>query len=229
MEPNDDERSHGPADGEIKAGTLPAWRWTGAEALELVCEINECCLVALRTMAEGHLQGTGAGDPFDIVKMHQDLWLGLDEHALRRAARVPCLLVSVHFHSEEWWPWARSHRATAVQSGPAVASFPETVAREIMKDTLDIAWHTARADRPTATVLLGIVPAVAARIAALSRGDARRIAAEHWRELRPRFEENLTFWQNLLLAAPTGDAQSLSHAYWEAIQVLGTEVLPGIP
>jgi hypothetical protein len=228
MAPNDDEPSREPTNSEINPGPLPAWRWTGAAAWDLVFEINERSLAALRTMAEGHPQ-EAAGDPFDIVRVHKDLWLGLNDSALRRAARVPCLLVGVHFQDEEWWPWSRSHRALSLPDRPVVASFPATIAREIMEDTLDIAWHTARSDRPTATVLLGIAPGVAARIAALSRGDTRRIAAEHWGELRPRFEGNLTFWQNLLIAALKDEADSMAHTYWEAIQVLGTEVLAGIP
>jgi hypothetical protein len=97
-----------------------------------------------------------------------------------------------------------------------------------MVETLLLAWHTARSDRPTATLLLGIAPAVAARIADLSSRDVRRIAAEHRRELKLRFEGNAKFWQRLMLAARGGDAQTLVQVYREGIQLLATEVLPGV-
>lgn len=225
--PNDDHLSNDLKHVEIGTGFLPAWKWTGADVPELLYEINESCLAALQKGAQGYVKDP-ASHPFNIVKLHQHLWLDLNELALRRAARVPCLLVDVHFQSEEWWRWARSHRAKSSKSERALAAFAPKVARNLMVETLVLAWHTARSDRPTATLLLGIAPVVADRIAELSSRDVRRIAAEHCRELKPRFEGNGIFWQRLLLAARSGDAQTLVQVYREGIQLLATEVLPGV-
>ena len=227
MGPDDDQLSIDPKRAEIGSGSLPAWKWTGAEIPRLLHEINESCLAALQKLAQGDIKGVPASAIFECVNLHRQLWLDLGEPALRRAARAPCLLVDVHFQSKEWWRWARSHGAKPVKGVPA-ATFPPKAARELMTETLVLAWHTARSDRPTATLLLGIAPEVAGWIAALGSRDVRRIAAEHCRELRPRFEGNLKFWQDLLLAACSGDAESLSHAYCEGIQLLATEVLPGV-
>jgi hypothetical protein len=225
MGPDDDQRTIDPKRGEIGSGSLPAWKWTGAEIPQLLHDLNESCLAALQKLAQGDF--TPPGGIFECVNLHRQLWLDLDELSLQRAARAPCLLVDVHFQSEEWWRWARGHRAMSFKGVPS-ATFPPKAARELMTETLVLAWHTARSDRPTATLLLGISPAVTGRIAALSSRDVRRIAAEHCRELRPRFEGNFKFWQNLLLAACSGDAEFLSHTYCEGIQLLATEVLPGV-
>ena len=227
MGPNDDQLSIDPKRVEIGSGSLPEWKWTGAEIPKLVHELNESCLAALQKLAQGDIKRTPAGGIFECVNLQRQLWLELGELALRRAAGAPCLLVDVHFQSEEWWRWAASHRAKPFK-GMASATFPPKAARELMTETLVLAWHTARSDRPTATLLLGIAPAVAGWIASLGSRDVRRIAAEHCRELRPRFEGNLKFWQDLLLAACSGDAESLSHTYCEGIQLLATEVLPGV-
>ncbi|SRR5258706_15084853 len=229
MVPNDDQLSIDPKSAEISSGSLPAWKWTGADVPELLYPLNESYLVALQKGARAYVKEVPPGNPFDIVKLHKHLWLDLDELSLRRAARIPCLLVDVHWQNEEWWRWAKGHRAKSSKGAPTTAAFPPKAARELMVETLVLAWHTARSDRPTATLLLGIAPAVAARIADFGSRDVRRIAAEHCRELRPRFEGNLKFWQKLLLAARSGDAESLSQVYREGIQLLATEVLPGVP
>lgn len=227
MGPSDDQLSIDPKRVEIGSGSLPTWKWTGAEIPKLLHELNESCLAALQKLAQGDIKRTHAGGIFECVNLHRQLWLNLGELALRRAAGAPCLLVDAHFQSEEWWRWAASHRAKSPK-GVSSATFPPKVARELMTETLVLAWHTARSDRPTATLLLGIAPAVADWIAALGSRDVRRIAAEHCGELRPRFEGNLKFWQDLLLAACSGDAEFLSYTYCEGIQLLATEVLPGV-
>ena len=81
---------------------------------------------------------------------------------------------------------------------------------------------------PTATQILGIGRAVAERIASLDPLDVQRIAKAHFRELKPRWEENLNFWQTLLLAALKDDEASLFDAYQEGTQLLFTDVLPGV-
>ena len=228
MPPHDDEHSSQPSSHKTPKAVLPAWNWPGAEVLDPLYKINECCLRVLKLLAQGKLSGNSAAEPFARVTVHRDLWLALDERALRRAAQAPVLLVDIHFQNVDWYNWAKTHGAKSAKSPNARAAFPVTRARELMEMTMMLAWHTARAELPTATQILGIGRAVAERIARLDPLDVQRIAKGHFRELKPRWEENLNFWQTLLLAALKDDETSLFDAYQEGTQLLFTDVLPGV-
>lgn len=227
MVPNDDEHSSQPTGSEKPKATLPAWKWT-ARALEHLYEINECCLDTLRTLAASTVLEDSAAVAFECVKVHRDLWLASDERALRRAARIPVLLVDVHWQSEEWWPWAKGHGAISVMGALGTASFPPERALELMDMALRLARDAARWDRPTATQVLGIRPAVVAQIDSFGNSDVRRITAEQFREVRPRWENEVKFWGKLLLGALGDNEKSLGHAYRDGIQLLTAEVLSGL-
>lgn len=225
MESNNEKRSH-PSRGDSTSGSLPAWKWTGAEALDLVHELNEHCLEMLEKLAERPAEEIRVDSAFQIVKLHRDLWSRLDHMARRRAAGCPFLLVDVNFQNEPWWRSAQDGRSEPDGGAVTASFFPAKVARELMGETLMLAWLTARSDRRTATLLLGLAPAVADIIASLRPREIRRIIARHSGQLRPRWEASPQFWQRLLMAATGGTDTSLIDVHLNGLQLLGAELIP---
>lgn len=225
MESNNAKRSH-PSRGDSSSGSLPAWKWTGAEALELVHELNEHCLEMLEKLAERPTEEIRVDGAFEIVRLHRDLWRRLDKNARRRAARCPFLLVNVKFQNETWWRSAKDDCSEPHKDADTASFFPAKTARELMGETLMLAWLTARSDPRTATLLLGLAPTVAEIIASLRPRDIRRIVAQHSRQLRPRWEASPRFWQQLLVAAKGGNDSSLIDVHLNGLQLLGAELIP---
>jgi hypothetical protein len=113
-----------------------------------------------------------------------------------------------------------------LDSSTGSSYFPPKPARELTGETLMLAWLTARSDRRTATLLLGLTSGVTGILASLRPADVRRIAARHSRELRPRWPNNAHFWRQLLVAARRGDEESLMDVHLHGLQLLGSDLLP---
>jgi hypothetical protein len=94
-----------------------------------------------------------------------------------------------------------------------------------MTEVLMLAWHTARSERRTAAILLGLTPAVASLVAKLGPPGVRRIAARHGAELQLRWSHNLSFWRRLASAAQQGDQDSLTDVHLYGLQLTGADVL----
>jgi hypothetical protein len=95
------------------------------------------------------------------------------------------------------------------------------VLREILVEGRTIAIAEPRA----ASLILGAPPGTVKLIAALTSMDIDRISIECANELRPRWEDKVTFWGNLLVAA-TGDADdALSEVSFHSLQLLGGELI----
>ena len=72
-------------------------RWRSARILEAVCQINEHLVSALTELARhGDVSAT-------IVAENVKVLCHLDVAACKRAARIPILLLDLHFQSEDWW------------------------------------------------------------------------------------------------------------------------------
>jgi hypothetical protein len=199
--------------------TLPAWKWTGAEALGFVDALNDR---SLQVLQEAAARGS---ETFDVVSAFPELWLKLDESARHRAAKCPFLLVVMRFDNVKWWRELKGASTTEGQGTAPQASFPKETARELCAEVLTLAWHTARSDPRVAAQVLGVSPAVASIIASLSPRDVQRIALRQSHELRPRWENNPGFWQQLLLTAITGNEASLSDFHLHGLQLLGADLL----
>jgi len=225
MESNNTKRSQ-LSRSDSSSGSLLAWKWTGAESLDLVHELNERCLEILEKLAERKSEEIRTDNAFEIVRLHRDLWRGLDKTARRRASGCPFLLVDVKFQNEAWWRSAKDDCSEPGKGAVTASFFPAKVARELMGETLMLAWLTARSDRRTATLLLGLAPAVADIVASLRPRDIRRIVARHSRQLRPRWEALPRFWQQLLVAASGENDDSLFDVHLNGLQLLGAELIP---
>jgi hypothetical protein len=206
-----------------KSGALPAWKWTGAEALELVHELNERCLAVIGqwSVRNAALGGNGSA----ISELPGNLWRGFDEAARRRAARCPFLLVEMHFNDLPWWENAKRDGMHASTSALPLSVKTAGLGRALASDALMLAWLTARSDQRTATLLLGLHPRVAAIVSSLNSGEVRRIASRFGQQLRPRWEDRPEIWQGLLEAARSEDEEALTAVHLYGIQLLGRDLL----
>jgi hypothetical protein len=196
-----------------RSASLPAWKWTGAEALEWVHELNGRCLGAIGRRL---VRNAGAD---------ADLWRGLDEPARQRAAQCPYALVDMRFHDAKWWEDAkRDSMNSAPRSGATVAGITG-LGRALAGDTLTLACWTARHDQRTAMLLFGLDPRVAHVMSSLSPVEVRRITARFGNQLRPRWENNRRFWRDLLIAAAAANEEALIDIHLYGIQLLGGDLL----
>jgi hypothetical protein len=204
-----------------KSGLLPAWKWTGAEALEWVRDLNARCLEAIGK----RLGRAAAARPDEIDQTDIDLWRRLDESARHRAARCPYLLVEMRFDDAAWWEDAKRAAMKPTPNPTVLSAGAAGLGRALANDALTLAWWTARADQRTAMLLFGLDPRVAAVISSLSPVEVRRITARSGNQLRPRWVRNRRMWRDLLSAAISADDEALTDIHLYGIQLLGGDLL----
>src|SRR5579863_9061372 len=84
-------------------GSLPAWKWTGAQTADFVYALNERCLQVLGRQVTEEGRIFRGSETFEMMASCQKLWFELDESARRRAAKCPFLLIDMRFQNEKWW------------------------------------------------------------------------------------------------------------------------------
>jgi hypothetical protein len=191
--------------------------WKGRDSIDLAFEINQRFFTLARSLA--------ADTDADGWPLTQDreLWSQLDAPAIARAARFPFLVLDVHFNRETWWcEVIDGSGASAPPQG-----WPASVSEHLMSETLVFAWHTAKSDWRVARLSLGMVPAVAELIAALTPQHLASIAAQHSGALRLRWTDDADFWTRLLTAARNGDEKALADSHLHANLRLSGELLAG--
>ena len=208
------------SNNSIKSG-LPAWKWTGAEALEWVRDLNARCLEAIGK----RLVRAAAAHADEINQADVDLWRRLDEPARHRAARCPYLLVEMRSDDAPWWEDAKRDAMKPAPNPTVLSAGTAGLGRALANDALTLAWWTARADQRTAMLLFGLDPRVAAVISSLSPVEVRRITARSGNQLRPRWEHNHRMWRDLLSAAISADEEALTDIHLYGIQLLGGDLL----
>lgn len=191
-------------------------RWKGRDSLDLVHQLNERCLKLLSETAA--TPGAGNWPP---VTHDPALWSKLDAEGIERAARFPFVILDVHFTNERWW--REVIEGADVPAAPH--DWPADVAGELMQETVIFAWHTAKWDRRVARLSLGMLPAVAESIAALTPRQLATISGQHSGALRMRWHDQPDFWTRLLVAARDGDEEALSEVHLHAKLLLSGELL----
>ncbi len=153
-----------------------------------------------------------------------DLWARIDEHAYERAGRCPVLLLNLNFHQLEWWQRAaEGHAGSSLNA--ATPLFGALEVAPLLRAILLEAWSITRVNARAACVLFGMSPGVAQVIARLSAPGVNRIVDEYATLVRPRWEENRTFWLRFLEALSAQDEDALAHVHLHALQLLGSETI----
>jgi len=192
--------------------------WKGRDSLDLAFELNQ----RFFRLASDLAADTDA-DGWPLIAQGRELWSKLDAQAIVRAARFPFVILDVHFTHEKWW------REVIDGSGARAHphGWPASVSKHLMSEMLVFAWYTAKWDWRVARLSLGMLPAVAELIAALTPQQLASVSGEHCGVLRLRWSDDSDFWTRLLLAARAGDEEALADSHLHANLLLSGELLAG--
>jgi hypothetical protein len=190
--------------------------WKGRGSLDLAFEINQ----RFFRLASDLAANTDA-DAWPLMTQGRELWSQLDAPAIARAARFPFVILNAHFTNEAWW-------REMIGGGMASAAphcWPASVSEHLMSELLVFAWHTAKSDWRVARLSLGMLPAVAQLIAALTPQQLASVSAEHGGALRLRWQDDSDFWTRLVVAARGGDEEALADIHLHATLLLSGALL----
>jgi hypothetical protein len=172
-----------------------------ASLLAPIAEINERMLERLRDAA----LADAANRP-PLVAQLQSEWSALDVQAQRRLAHCPYLLLDAGFGDTRRWPYGGSpavHESAAepLPCGQGVGYLANPEWRALVRRTLVLGWHLARASPICARVLLGMSPGTAERIGATALSELDMLAEQGARWIAPRWEAQPAVWRQLLRAS----------------------------
>ncbi len=192
-------------------------RWKRSQSLELVYKLNEQCLELFGVLA--------ADDACAISPWlcgNRDLWAKLNDEGRARAARMPFVILDLHFADQEWWHRDIDALTSAVHEPEFSNGLPPDLSARLVQETLMFAWQMARTDLTAAQVSFAMLPRVAEVVAGLMPSEVRYIAARSQGEIRVRWASNCNFWRALLLAATAADQETLAELQLQAkLSVLG--------
>ena len=191
-------------------------RWKGRDSLDLAYQLNQRAFRLVRDMA-------ARPDVSDWPLFAQDrgLWSQLDAGAIERAARFPFVILDVHFTDAEWWRGV----IAGSEASATPQDWPPQVSEHLMSETLIFAWHTAKWDHRVARLSLGMLPAVAESIAALTPQQLATISGQYSGALRLRWHDYPDFWTHLLGAARGDDQEALAEIHLHAKLLLCGELV----
>jgi hypothetical protein len=204
--------------------TPPAWK--GRDSLELVHQLNERYL---KLLSEASVIPEGCDWP--AVVDNRELWSGLAGDALQGASRFPFVIFDVHFSDEKWWQAVvngkieSSERRQADRQRPWY-EWPGSGPVDLMQEMLIFAWHTVKWDQRIARLSLGMAPAVADSIAALTPGQLTIISDNYRGALCLRWYNQPDFWSRLLIAARDRNDAILAEIHLHAKLLMAGELIP---
>lgn len=172
------------------------------EALQGIFEINHL-LIQLLVAAAG--RPPSESRPQVVVALGPIL-LGLGLGARQRLARCPVALVDLEFRNAECWRQIECGQGESAVRHAPLGCFPRLQATELAQATLTLAWSLVRSSREAATIVFGLTPECAARLAGLAAPAIQRLAETQAPYARPRWDTDATFWRELLRIAQTTDS-----------------------
>jgi hypothetical protein len=204
--------------------TPPAWK--GRDSLELVYHLNERYLNLL-----SHAAATPEGCDWPAVVDQRELWSALAGEALQRASRFPFVILDVQFSDEKWWKAVVSGGGARLEGASSDRQWPwrerpGSVPVDLMQEMLIFAWHTVKWDQRIARLALGMAPAVAESIGALTPGQLAIISDNYPGALYLRWYNQPDFWCRLLIAARDNDEEILAETHLHAKLLMAGELIP---
>src|SRR5579862_819467 len=183
---------------QIPSTLSGAWDST---LLAPVAEINQTLLEALRTAAR---DASRVRLPRLLLALREE-WMGLDQAAIERAAACPCLLLDAGFAH----PLFGARPLPSVMEAPASGYLSGAEGVALLRRTLLLGWHLARANRVAARLLLGMSATTVQWLAASRLRELEALAEQRAASVMPRWEQQPRVWQQLLRAARRGQALQL--------------------
>jgi len=191
--------------GASHGSLTAAPRWKRSPSLDLVHALNEHCLELLAGVA-----ATDAVQASALALANGELWAKSSPEARKRAARMPFVVLDLHFADEQWWRSAIAKPICVVREPEIFNGLPIELSERLVQETLMFAWQMARSDRIAAQVSFAMRPPVAQMIGALTPRQVRDIASRRRGDIQLRWHEDGHFWGDLLLAAETGDDERVA-------------------
>ena len=186
--------------------------WDSA-LLAPVAEINLQMLACLRQLA---LEPTPEAPP--LVTLLRADWCRLDASAQLRVSACPYLLLDAGFAQPQRWERAPCPGVMDVAQRRGYFSGRDGVA--LVRRTLLLAWHLARANRVTGRVILGMSARTAERIAAARLADLETLAEQAPSWIVPRWEAQPAVWRQLIDAGCRAQPLLLRQAQLRGLQLL---------
>jgi hypothetical protein len=186
----------------IREPTPP--RWKGVRSLGPVHQFNERCLELL-----GDIAASEEEFALSLITEHRRLWTSLDVAARQRLARMPFVLADAHFDAEDRWREMVASTSGAVRREVMSNGLPKEAGENLMHELMMFAWQTARWDRSVALMCFGMAPSVISIISALTPHQVLTVVSRESASVRVRWANDLQFWEDLLLAALSGDEKKL--------------------
>jgi len=203
--------------------------WDSA-LLAPVAEINQQMLACLRQMALDEPPDNASSAPRLVTLLRAD-WRRLDASAQRRVAACPYLLLDAGFaqpqHWERWEHWERAPCAGVMDVSSQRGYFSGRDGVALVRRTLVLAWHLARANRVSGRVILGMSALSAERIAAARLADLEALAELGPGWIVPRWEAQPPVWRQLIDAGCRGQPLLLRQAQLRGLQLLARPNGPG--
>jgi hypothetical protein len=153
-----------------------------------------------------------------IVEQLELEWQRMTPPRLRLLAQCPYLLLDAGFSVPERW---RAMVTGSVQDvGPTVQRAHDPVGIELVRRTLVLAWHLARANPLAARITLGMNAECIELIASRGLYELEAVAESQPAWVRPRWESKLEVWRQLLRAACDDQITRLRQLQLRGVQLL---------
>jgi hypothetical protein len=207
---------------DVSESALLAPGWLRPETLDSLLEINE---MAFALLAE---QAAERPAPGNLAGAVSNVWRRLDGAARRRAASCPYLLLDAGFADAQRWGGTAGTHVSDVREGPP-PYFTVRGALEAARLVFTYAWHVARTQPAAARLLLGMRAPCAAAMTHCSLRQAFALADSHAAWLRPRWSTRPEVWQELLVAAASGEELALERARLHGLTLLAAESRVAVP
>jgi hypothetical protein len=165
----------------------------------------------------GAASGAASGLRSPIVLELRAEWRQLPRSGLQRLATCPYLLVDAAFAAPTHW---RELLTGAVKDATRAASSIETVSTDLIRRTLVLAWHLTRANPLAACIRLGMNQECIELIAARSLHQLEALADTRPSWVRPRWENRVEVWRQLLCAACDDQSARLRQLQLRGLQLL---------
>jgi hypothetical protein len=201
---------------ELSESALLAPGWLRPETLESLLELNEMAFALLAAQAAERCTPATA-----LVTAVTSVWRRLDAVARRRAAACPYLLLDAGFADTQRWGMPAAHVSDVRESAPPFFTVP--AALEASRLVFTYAWHLARTQPAAARLLLGMRAPCTAAISQCSLRQIFALGESHAGWLRPRWSARPEVWQELLVAAASGEDTALERARLHGLTLLAAE------
>ena len=201
------------------SGAPPPDGWSGLGAIAALRGLNARCVELLAEIAR-----TERSLERSMIYRESDLWTQMDQRACERAGSCPVLLLNLNFERLDWWKRVCAGQGGISMSDTPLALFTESQGAPLLREILIEVWRLGGSLPGAANLAFGMAPGVSIEISKLSVLAIDLKATSLYQGLRPRWEQSVMFWRQLLEASVGNDDEALSIVHLYCLQLLGSDL-----